>query len=466
MQSLIVGEMSDIWIPELIILIFLLLSFLRFFFKGLRFLDGILWLPLISFVLLVCLFPAYGFRLECIPLLVFSFITFVISIPRLVQSKDSDDIGHGVSFVPTIIGLIFLIITVIPLFIFAPKIPLILQTESVENRMIHDKSAGNNYFLRIYRPSIGENEQKPIILLAPPEAGSVYACDRVCSELRDQGFFVVTYSRHGLDSPCAGAGRKHHVSAVKISRMWQAFRKGTEKKKANDWGQYLEAERQKDMEFLLPLICRNLDENGTTLISGLRSGRPELPVFLAGYGAAGSAAVFLFEQPGFSARHANVLGIAAIECWLWQSYLEDVSSRRLEPRWLPQPEIPVLYLVSDRALDLTNQQVLKKQNPYRAILDTFNNSRRHSVLAAFEGAGPFAYNDFSLTHPLYTVLFPGQIKKKPKINLADAAGYIGNYFISLLEKNADAEPAEFYERAGAELLIPEKRVISARVIEE
>ena len=444
--------MANTLIPELIIIIFLFLYLLRPVFKGLRFLDGIIWLPLLSFILLICLFFAYGFRPECILLLIFTIITVLFSIPLLfgsisVQKNDKKPRNSGT--ILTICGIIALIFTSIPMFVFSPKIPPVLSSENVEIRKICNESAKKDYYLRIYYKETNPSINSPLVFLLPPESGSVYAVDKICTELMEQGFDVITYSRRGFDSPAAAKSGKYLASPRQILKMWQAFSNGTKKRKANNWGQYLEAERQKDIEFLLPLICRNHDEKGTT------------PVFLAGYGAAGSAAVFLFEQPAFSMRHANVLGIAAVESRLWRSYLEDVSSRRLEPHWLPQPEIPVLYLVSDNAFAAVSSDKTgksgKKSGQYRAVLDAFRNSRNPAILAAFEGTGPFAYSDVSLTHPLYASLFPGQIKRKNNAEMhADTAAFIGNFFIDLIDP-ADTAP---------ELLLPEKKAVNSAVIAE
>lgn len=447
--------MGEIWIPELIIVLFLLLSVGRPFFKGLRAMDGLVWLSVVCFLLALCLFPAYGFRPECIPLLIFTFLLNIAHIPLLAESilSDSAENDHSQSFVLPVIELILLFAALVPLFLWAPKIPLELLTEGVQTRTIHNETENYDYFLRFYYPTSLQdglnlpdgNRLRPIIFVAPPEAGSVSATDRICVAFRDQGFMTISYSRRGFDFPAAEGNRKYYVSPRRINMMWQAFLNGTEHSKANDGGKFLESERLKDIEFLLPFICRNQDDAAS-----------EAPVFIAAYGAAGSAAAFLFEQPGFSSRYRNVKGIAAIESRLWSSYQAE-SPRVLQPRWLPQPAIPVLYLVSDKAFDEGSPKSIKKNrlNPYQAVLDTFKNSSGHAVLAAFEGAGPYAYSDFSLTHPIYLFLYPGQMKNTTQNanTVEDTAGFAGNFFLSLLEQNNN-------------LIMPDKRKVSSAVLLE
>ena len=461
--------MIEIWVSWIVIILFLLLSFLRPFFKSFRSLDGLVWLPVVSLLLILCIFPAYGFRPECIPLLIYAVLLNILNIPLLGESSlggGSEEKSYDQGLLLPLGELVFLLGVIVPLFVFSPKIPLELPVHGIQTRTIHNESAKNDYYLRIYKPPTEENQLRPLVFLAPPEAGSVFTTDRICTELRNQGFIVVSYSRRGLDSPAAGEEKKHYVSPAQNNLMWKAFRQGTEKNKANNGGKFLESERQKDIEFLLPFICQNRDENGAVLVSGLNIRTP-LPVFIVGYGAAGSAAAYLFEQPGFAARFAHVKGIAAIESRLWSAYQ---PGKPMEPRWLPQPDIPVLYLVSDRAFteQAGKDYVSRKtpQNSYQAVLDTFKNSSGPAALAAFEGAGPLAYSDYPLTHPAYLYLFPGQMKNalKSKTPVADTAGFVGNFFLMLLKQADTAGVNDDF--IYAPIVLPEKRIISSAALIE
>ena len=464
--------MGEIWVPELIIILFFLLSAIRPFFKGLWAVDGLVWLPVLGFFLTICLFPAYGFRPEAIPLLIFGVLQNIYNIPLLIESiipkgeaggTGSDSVFSGQSLILPTIALVLLVAVAVPLFAFSPEIPLKLQADGVQTRTIRNISAGNDYFLRIYTPHspipgsqspVSGSQSpvsgaRPVIFLAPPEAGSVMAVDQVCASLREQGFAVISYSRRGFDFPAVSDRGKYYISPGKISAMWQAFRKGTESETANTQGRYLEAERQKDIEFLLPFICHNQDDTGTVLIPDTAPSGTEPPVFFIGFGAAGSAAAYLFEQPGFSARFKTVKGLAVIESRLWSSFQAGTQTK-IEPHWLPQPDIPVLYLVSDRAFGSGTAA-----QPYRAIHDAFSNTTGSAALAAFEGSGPLAYCDYPLTHPLYSLLFPGSLKnaKKSATPVDDAAGYVGNFFIGLMGQEIMGQPG-----------MPEKREIYSAVL--
>ncbi len=491
--------MGEIWIPEMIVCVFLLLFLVRPFFKGLRAIEGLVWLPALGLLITLGIFPAYGFRPECLPLLLFEFALIILNFPSLAASVASgannnlSERGTVASF----IQIAFFAVVIIPVFVFSPRISLELAPEGVVTRTLRDESRKKDYFMRIYGATDGE--QRPLIFLSPPEAGSVFAVDRICASLRDQGFIVISYSRRGFDSPASEEGKKYYASPARLRSLWRVFRKGTELKKANDRGKYLEAERRADIEFLLPLIMRNRDTGGRAVVPGLAGNVPAgIPVFLAGYGAAGSAMIYAAETPDFAARYKNVKGIIAVESRLWSAYYREVPAAPFVPEnagwffrfgvgfksWLqnlktqkitgverlPRPRLPVLYIVSDRAFagDAKSSGNVRS-NSYQAVLETMKSSSEPAALAAVEGAGPLDYSDFPLTHPLYPRLFPGAVKAaKPAVPVTDTAGIIGNFARMLLVREAAAQttavPENFSQEAA--VIVPERRDISAVMLVE
>jgi hypothetical protein len=104
-----------------------------------------------------------------------------------------------------------------------------------------------------------------------------------------------------------------------------------------------------------------------------------------------------------------------------------------------------LYLVSGRALD-----VFEGQNPYQAVFDTLRSGSGPAALAAIEGAGPLDYQDYPLTHPIYSYLLPGQetarqISEDP---IGDTASIIGN-FASILWGQAEIGALPRYAISGS-----------------
>jgi hypothetical protein len=507
--------MNEIWIPECVAVGFFFLYLIRPFLKGLWALDGLVWLPLLGLGIIIGLFPAYGFRPECIPFLIFATVCTIITIPALIfsaTSRQNDDFRDR-SPVVTILPLGFLAATLLVMLIFAPTIPSALISDGVQSRKIHNKAQNRDYFVRIYGPvsaaegvspgsGLANGGIRPLIFLIPPEAGSIPAVDRVCAGLRDRGFTVISYSRRGFDAPALGEngrrhGRRYLVAPAKISALWRAFQNGTVFTTANAQGQALETERMEDIAFLLPRIPALAEQTADSERAG------KIPLILAGYGAGGSAlTLFAAAQGDFSRRFSTVKGIVTVESRFWSVYhLEPpvfpelpkgapwhLRLKRAVTQWLsgfksqrvtgfgefPRPGVPVLCLVSDRAFS-GGAGGPGRDNPYRALVETLRDSSGPVALAAITGAGPLDYCDYPLSHPLYSFMFPGREKNAAKsANLpADTAGIIGNFAAMVLERETAArtggEGGDGFAAAATEppaLAIPAQRGISADVYVE
>ena len=116
--------MREIWVTELIITFFLILFFLRPLVKGLWPLDGLVWLPMLAMGLTIAIFFAYGFRPECIPLLLFEFLLNLANIPALVSSAASrpNDDYHDRSPIFTSAAFVLLGGVIFVMFFFSPQI--------------------------------------------------------------------------------------------------------------------------------------------------------------------------------------------------------------------------------------------------------------------------------------------------------------------------------------------------------
>lgn len=429
--------MKEIWAPQVFVIVFLALPLLKPYIKAFRLLDGLVWLPLLAVIITVLIFPAYGFRPELLPVL---FVGFLINAAHLVSRLI--DSRYSRSPVLTIVLLVFLTAAVIPMFAFSSR----AYSEAEENaRAAITLNVGNtdkDYVLRIYeagQPDTFSAIPKPVVFIIPPELGSAASVDLICRELRGKGYTVVTYSRRGLDAPLG---------------HWRIFRRGTDLYSVNERGKNLEAERKADIEFLLPLLPSSLGAAG-------RGEAP--PLLLAGYGAGGSALAYLAGENDFASRYGKVLGVIAIECRLWSSYRKKdphesdipVSAGKVRYQWglftnrlrnigpqrvirmgpLPGMNIPIMYLLSGRALDAP-----KGQLPYEAIFDALRSSSGPVTLAAVESAGPLDYQDFPYTYPVYSFLLPGlKDAQKSENPIADTAGIIGNFAVYLLERAGAAE---------------------------
>ena len=452
-------EIVEIWVPELLVVVFLALPLLRPFVKRLWPVEGLTWLPLVALGIAVGLFPAYGFRPECVPMLAFAAIYNIIHFSPIVSgmfARSNDSFrDRGALF--TVCAFIFLSAATIPMFAFSSQIEAPPERDSVSVVRVN-----RDYSLRVYGPV---QEGRPLIFLVPPEWGSAASVDLVCAALQKKRFTVVTYFSQDKNS------------WTKSLAYWRVFKDAAVFASANEQGKAMEEQRRKEIELLLP-----------RLPSLLMGGEGELPpLLLAGYGAGGSALAYLSGESGFAAANVSARGVVAIESRLWSSYLPEARPVPLVPSapglkgmfarfWagivnrfdnlkpqrvarkgplpgagISQPRLPVLYLVSGRALDPFEGQ----SHPYRAVFDTLRSSPGPSAIAALEGAGPLDYQDYPLTHPIYSFLLPGQDNAryvhqsvKSEDPIGDTASVISN-FASILWEQAEIGSLPRYAISGS-----------------
>jgi hypothetical protein len=451
---------SELWIPEALVCLFLVLPLFRPFVKALWPLDGLVWLPFVAMVVIVGIFPAYGFRPECLPILLFALIYNTANLGAIISSIRSQpsDAFRDRSIVVTILAFIILGAAVFTMYAFSPRIDDYPQIETESARLLKISGLDRDYFLQIYSQADHGQTDRPIIFLVPPEIGASSSMKMVCLELENKGYTVVTYSRNDFDFPFVDEnGKKHFSLLAKMPKYLYAFLMGTRLASANMIGKAIEAERQADIEYLLPHMYGLLGETGNDTLP---------PVLLVGYGAGGSALVYLNANGEFASNN-NVLGILAVENRLWSSYqteshttsrnsstggfsyrsLLDIVDRipNLLPRTLkraeslPSANLPVLYLVSGRALNHPLLDYGGGKNPYQAIFDTERLASGPMAIAAIENTGPLDYQDFPITHPIYSFALPWL--KDTSNFISDTASIIGNFASQLLEQSfVQAEP--------------------------
>jgi len=454
--------MSELWVPEAIVCLFLVLPLFRPLVKALWPLDGLVWLPLIAVVITVGIFSAYGFRPECLPILLFAFIYTIANRDSIISSIRSQpsDAFHDRNPLLTLFAFIMLGAAIFTMFAFSPRTGSFPKTETEPRKVLtaFPNSTGKDYSLRIYGKT-----GRPVIFLVPPELGASVSVDIICSELENRGYTVVTYSRKDFDLPFDDVnGKKHFSLLAKLPGYLYAYFKGTRFASANNRGKTMEAERLSDIEILLPRIYG--------LIGGETNNDELPPTLLVGYGAGGSALAYLNDMGGFASNN-NVLGIIAVESRLWSSYETEApvvyrnsSKRRFNYRILmeivdrltdllpktlkrtkslPSANLPVLYLISGKALKQPSLDYGKGKNPYQVIFDTARLASGPIAIAAIEDSGPLDYQDFPLTHPVYSFALPWL--KDTAASISDTASIIGNYASLLIERSAgtaQAEPAE------------------------
>jgi predicted dienelactone hydrolase len=450
--------MHELIFPEVLIGLFLFFPLIRPLIKGLWPLDGLIWLPLLALGITAGLFPAYGFRPECVPLLVYGIIFNIVNfhtIYAFLSHLRYDDFRER-SPVVTVLALIPLILVCGVALSFAHAEDTALMTRGVSALTLTDEERGTELFLRIYGPvdpaSPGVEASpgiaasgggRPLMVLIPPLGGSLRVIDGVCGTLRDQGFTVITYARRGF-----GPG-----DAI---RLWRAYSRGFATEKANGFGRSFEEDRRGDAEFLL---ARLRDRRG---IPGTAGTNPDC-VFMAGYGVGGSALLLLAGAPNLGRQFPALRGIIALESPLFSALQgeerEAIGLPALEPggfqawwsgmgRWLearrpgkitglravPSAEIPICLILSGQALNPRS-----RDRRSGAAFQVVAASPAPAILTAVSGAGPLDYSDIPKKYPLYSLLFPGE-----GVDAWDAdyfvrgtAALMNNFALTVLEGRAD-----------------------------
>ncbi|MCL1928115.1 MAG: hypothetical protein FWG07_04920 [Treponema sp.] len=446
---------------ELIILeyfaaFFLFLSIIRPLIRGLWKLNGLTVCPLLALGIIVGIFPAYGFRPECIPLLLFAICLVIANMSdflALFSSLHSDayrDKGLLFTFGSAVAFAFTLWITLH----FAPPMDTDLSTNGVKTIFLQ----GGKLHIRIYdsdaeyrNPQEGP-ELRPLLILLPPVAGSFTVTDEVCMALRDRGFTVLTCSRLKFDSPFFDRnGMPVRLGISGLHRLGNALSRGLHNVKANAGGRKLEEIRRLDTLYLL----REINENRN--LSSLMYNTDKNMIFLVGYGAGGAALTVLAGRDDFSVAFPQVCGIVTIEAPLLSSlegdplpdplpiptdpfsrlfpqvyeYIEKLKPRKITHiTQIPRPGLPVLFLLSDRVID-------EKSGRYETILRAFRSSRNAALIAAVPGAGPFDYSASPIYYPIFSSLFRGAEQTESDRNWPElTASLITNFAVLVLENSA------------------------------
>jgi hypothetical protein len=428
--------MGELRILEGLVVFLIILPLLRPFFADLEHIDGLLFLPPVSFCITVAIFPAYGFRPECIPLLFYTFVlalTYISPVFTVLRNSPLDMIPEKGPVFAMAAAILLILSAGIALF-FAPSQETRLAGEGVYSRNVYNLPEKTEYMLRIYgsgdsqRPEGAQGpEGAPLLLLVPPIAGSVSLIDRVCLELGERGFAVISYSRLNFDVPQIGkAGGGYRRSIAAVYRLFRVHARGHRSLPANTAGRAWEAERIQDLRFLLSYI--QADHRGDSVFAGIDTAA----VFIAGYGIGGGAVTRLAGSSGFKRANPGVKGIIAIESPIFSAFTakEPPPPPAADPslwagivRWfsrgkpheiigpgaIPCPEVPALYMVSDKA-----PEPGYRDGRYAALFRVLPGSREPAVLTAIPGAGVLDYSDIPEKFPLYRVFFPG--KKQSRWN--------------------------------------------------
>jgi hypothetical protein len=419
----------ELQLLESLIFFLLVIPIVRVFIYRRRSLDGLALIPPFALIINLAIFPAYGFHLESIPLLICNIILNILNF-RVVFHRST------VFYIPSVIHIvlgIFLLSTTVFAVYFSPvkgesSIRFRTRTFSVDEEQWE-------FTVRLYPETVtNPSDFKGVLVVAPPFEG-VSVIDRVCATLAAepalQDFLIVV-----LDQPSPTLWERLRFIPA---RLW-----GTSYEQSNNMGRKFEHEKKRNLQFLLSRI--------QILVHGA-----DVPVFLLGYDASGSA-VYSLTTDDETVTAYNIKGAIGIEVRLWSMYYRETSSvqppdgffKRLAFNalgWLSalkpkktthiaqpsQPSVPFLFLTSDR--------IASRNKQYAAVLKLFPPSDRNTsnaILLAREGAGSFDYMDYPETQPLFSALNPSAAylikgRERRAKDIPATAAVIAGFIESILE---------------------------------
>lgn len=381
--------MRDLLLLESLVGILLLLSVLRPLFKSFEGIRGLFLLPIVAFLITLGLFSVYGFRPECIPLLLLSLGLTLLYIPKVISTLlrlRTDDYGE-VSLAGPLVGTVLVLFSIFVAVFYVPHVEnpgLIAKSQVLE---VKDNSGKLSLVLHLFIPSAtgsGEDPLLPVVFVVPPVTGSVSAVDSLCIALESRGFYVVTFSEPGVDIPAVTAsGKRIYPGLVNLGKAALFNFLGNSIPLSAEYGKQIEEERATAIQRIF-LLFTGPAENRDPL---LKRADGENSI-LVGYGSGGMGGAL--RVPKGSA----IRGIVAVD-----GSLAELGTP-------PDPQFPVLFLLSDRS-----KNPVYRDSRYAPVLRVFRNGQVPTSLVTISGAGYFDYSDISTEYPLLTALFPGEGKR-------------------------------------------------------
>jgi hypothetical protein len=372
--------MNDLSVVELVCVFFLGLYVIKPLFGGLNRMTGLVYLAPLALGILSCAMVVYGFHPEAIPFLAFALVINILAFKRTRYNTLNRHV--------LIILFLFLTSTGI-LFYFAPS--KIITPSNTPTELIE----GTDLRFRLYQ---AHDPHAPLLILFP---GSLHSVDGLASQAQKRGFTVVS---------CTISAKN---SIKTVFKRISAFLWGHSSYRANNAGRFVEEEWQNYINQTLEYLKKQ------TLI--------DKTFFIAGYGAAGSAALARFSEKAACEQYPALKGIIALESRLWFAYQPEEHTLHTIPHdtgllqigwytivnWFirqlpPKLVVPQINPSAVPVLFLTAGKIRTNNRPYHALIDYARAAS--SAIIAVPGAGILDYSDYPARYPLISALFFGGFK--------------------------------------------------------
>jgi hypothetical protein len=464
--------MFELIIVESIVGIFLFLHIVWPYVRAFRETDGFAFFPLAALLCASAMIPAYGIRLECVPLLLFSLVYSVCHLPSVAavfSRLKQYPVRNDARVLPFMVAALLAFSLGIA-FRFTPHDAYEYYEETQtgnpqKNQLtVRDSARGIDLFVSCYR---GGGKGGDLVLLAPPEALPFSLIESMCAALATAGYNVLAFSRPFFDVTAVNQQNGAVVElplSEKIQRYMQAA-SGIQNTAMAEKQLAVAAEREADIRFLLSALKTDASLRAAVLPN--ENAQYE-NVFLLGYGAGGTASIRLAGNKSFLRANPAVKAAAAIESVV----LCDISDPPSEPgettrqtivtifkglfqKPLPRldnivhPEIPVLFVAGDGA------QQKNSYRQYMAVVQTMLESDAPFLFASINGVHAIDFTSLSQQYPVLPFLL--RAKKEGAWPREDAltktAGYIAAFFshvkeipyLAYLRRNLEIPEAVFLE---------------------
>lgn len=426
--------MRDLLLLESLVGILLLLSVLRPLFKSFEGIQGLFLLSPLALLITVGLFWVYGFRPECIPLLLASLVMTLLYVPKVIfilLRLRTDDYGE-VSLAGPLVGTVVVLFSLFVAVLYVPRVDnpgRIAESTVLE---VRDPSLKLSLILHLFIPpdtGSGTEPLFPVAVVVPPVTGSVSAVDSLCGALKARGFFVVSFSAPGFDIPAVTAsGARMYPALANLGKAALFNLWGNKIPLSAEYGKQIEEERARAIQQVFSLLTGPA-ENRDPLF---KTADPENCI-LVGYGSGGMGAAL--RAP----RGSPIRGIVAVD-----GSLTELGT-------LPSPQFPVLFLLSDRS-----KNPVYRDSRYAPVLRVFRNGQVPTSLVTISGAGYFDYSDVSNEYPLFSVLFPGEGKRvlRSEWYVQQASQLIANFASLFISDNNRITRNRVTEQASLETFGP------------
>lgn len=405
--------MNDLLLLELVIAFLLAVYIVKPLAQQLQGIDGLYALPFLAFIICILFYPAFGLRIELLPLFLYALGLCLGTMPRFVDMARHlrvSDYGEGALLRP-VAGLLFLGLCISISVIYLPHKSVDRSDEIalIQERVFNGSSRERAMVFKVYQPT-GDRLPATLVLAAPVFDG-IASADGLCRELAKKGLSIVLFLRpaYAVPPPHIAGIPSAFAPGRALAHAW-AWLSGRE----NSLGAWQDAVLEKEQLLSFQIALGHLlSASNEDQFASL----PRDRLILAGYGSGGGAAGLLAEQ-GASER---LLGWISIEGKVGMGAGREQAlnvERGIVPKileWLGYTavlpygrrilsQIPALHLLSKEALDSEN-----RDTRYAGVLASTVASRSACATAYLGRASANDLSGRTRSHPILDP-FPGQAR--------------------------------------------------------